>query len=92
MQNDRTANLTDLIREVAGYKLVRNEYETLGLTVPEDILDRIDSLTNRVKRIVRGELKAKLAELKARKEALTPAEVKLQKVDNEIAELEKQLA
>lgn len=92
MQNDRTANLTELIREVAGVKLVRNEYETLGLTVPEDILDRIDSLTNRVKRIVRGELKAKLAGLKARKEALTPAEVKLQKVDNEIQELEKQLA
>jgi hypothetical protein len=92
MQNDRVANISELIRLVAEAKLVRNEYESMGLGVPEELLDRIDSLTGRVKRIVRGELKAKLAELKARKEALTPAEVKLQKVDNEIAELEKQLS
>lgn len=89
---DRTAELYGLIRNLAVERTIRAEYKLQNLEVPELITDRIENLESRVRRMVRGELKAKLAELRARKEALTPAEVKLQEVDAAIGELEKKLA
>lgn len=89
---DRTVELDGLVRNLAVERNVRAEYQLQGLDIPETLTDRIENMENRVRRLVRGELKAKLAELSARKEALTPAEIKLQAIDADIAELRKKLA
>lgn len=92
MQNDRTMTLDELIRQRMDAKLLCNGYEELSLDVPEPVQERVENLENRIKRIVRGELKAKLAALEAQAEALKPNDVKLAEAQAAITALKAKLA
>lgn len=92
MQNDRTVNLEELMLQLSNAKGIRSGFEGLGLDVPENVQERVESLENRIKRVVRGELKGKLVELEARAEALKPSDVKLAETVAQIAALKAKLS
>jgi len=79
-----------LFLEVGRLKSIRDGYEAAELPVPQRVEDTLDSIQGRIRRMIRGEVKARMAELTAQAEALTPNDVKLAKITEEIERLKGQ--
>lgn len=67
---------------------LKAEYDTLSLETPEWLDTRIRELRREIKRRSQDAIARRLAEAKARREALKPATEKREELDKEIAMLE----
>lgn len=84
--------IEELILAKAQLKTIDDEYQSMKLDPPEWVLERLHDVSHEISQRVQSQLKARLRNAKARREALRTNVEKRKDLDAEIKELEGQLA
>lgn len=84
-------DLDELVYLSAMAKILQTEYATLGVERPTWLDARISKLNREIKARQEDFLVKRIAESQARLEALTPAEVKREKLEQQINEMRERL-
>lgn len=85
-------DVEDLLMVSNDLKAIDQGYQDLGLETPEWVTDKLGEVAREVTIRIRSDLQRQLRAAKARREALATRDEKREKLDAQIAALEKQVS